>query len=314
MEIKENISLDKFSTFQIGGRIKYLLFPKTESEVIKAIKFAKEKKLPFFVFGGGSNVLFPDGFLNKIGIKIEISDFKNKDREIVCGAGFLLYRFVGETAKKGLEGIEWAAGIPGTIGGAIADNTGAFEGEMKDIVKEIEVLDTQKLTKKVLKRKDCQFSYRDSIFKKEKRFIILRALFSLKKGKKKKILKKIKENILYRKKHHPIEYPSLGSIFKNPKISFSSLKKEIRKEILDDIKKRKVKIKEGKIPAAYLIAKCNLSGKKIGGAEISKKHPNFIINIGGAKAQDVLALIDLIKKNVKRKFNISLEEEIIIVK
>ena len=241
--------------------------------------------------------------------------------KIYAGAGVLLSQLVNIASKNNLTGLEWAAGIPGTIGGAIYGNAGAFGRSMANVVKTVEVLEVQKkknqkskiknqkhiLKIKKLSNKDCQFGYRESVFKHNQNLIILSAELQLKKGKKSEIQKKIKEYLAYRKKAHPLNFPSAGSIFKNYQLAIDNyqlLKKY--PEILEFNKK-------GMIPAGFLIEKAGLKGKKIGQAQISEKHANFIVNLGKARAVEVIELIKLIKKEVKNKFNIILEEEIKII-
>lgn len=254
-EVKTNVSLKNYTTFKIGGPAKYFFTAKTKEELIKAIKAAKKLNLPFFVLGGGSNVLFSDKGFNGLVIKF----------------GQPLSSYIS-------KGLEWAAGIPGTIQGAVCGNAGAFKKSMKDIVKEVEVFDAENEKIKNFKNKDCHFSYRNSIFRKKKKLIIL----SVKIKTRKSNAKRIKQYLDYRKRTQPLNFPSAGSIFKNPK-GFS---------------------------AAELIEKCGLKGKKIGRVKISEKQANFIVNLGNGKAGDVKKLIKLIKKKTKDKFGIKLEEEI----
>ena len=275
--IKTNIPLKNYTTFKIGGKAKYFFEAKTKEDLIKAIKGAKKLKLPFFILGGVSNLLVSDKGFNGLVIKF--------------GQPLSLY------VSKGLE---WAAGIPGTIQGAVYGNAGAFGKSMKDVVKEVEVFDVDKEKIKIFKNKDCQFGYRESIFKKKKNLVIL----SVKIKQRKSDPKKIKEYLDYRKQHHP-NLPSAGSIFKNFQFSNSNFQLLTKKfPEFAQFKER------GNIPAAFLISQCNLKGKKIGQAQISEKHANFIVNLGGAKAKDVKKLIKLIKKSVKERFKINLEEEI----
>jgi UDP-N-acetylmuramate dehydrogenase len=196
--------------------------------------------------------------------------------------GMKLKEIVKFCLKEGLTGLEWAAGIPGTIGGAVYGNISAFGSSMSDLVEKVKIFDVKKEKVKTLSKKDCQFSPKQSIFKKQKNLVILSCLLKLKKGKKREIEKRIKEFLDYRKKNHPLEFPSAGCVFQNPK----------------------------KISAAELIEKAGLKGKKIGDAKISPKHANFIVNLEKATAKDVLELINLIKNKVKKKFGIKLKEEI----
>ena len=292
--LKRNISLKNYTTFKIGGPAKYFFVAKNKEDLIEAIKKAKELKLPFFILGGGSNLLVSDKGFDGLVIKILNSKFYILNSKIFTEAGTPLTLIVNEAAKKGLTGLEWAAGIPGTVGGAIYGNAGAFGRSMKDVVKEVEYGEVgfpSEIRLLKIKNRDCEFSYKDSIFKHKKNLIILSAILQLKKGNKKVIESKIKKNLEQRKKTQPLNFPSAGSIFKNPP-GFS---------------------------AGELIEKCGLKGKKIGGVKISEKHANFILNLGRhppatqGKAKDVIKLINLIKQKVKNKFKVNLEEEIQIL-
>jgi len=314
--IKKNILLRDYTAFKIGGRARYFFEAKTKEELIKAILLAKKFNLPFFILGGGSNLLVSDKGYNGIVIRFQISDFRFQKNKIIAGGGTPLAILVSEAAKNSLTGLEWAAGIPGTIGGAIWGNAGAFGSCMADLVESVEVLDIgdykisnfkfqiPKFKIKILKNKDCKFGYRESIFKKNKNLIILSAVLRSKKGKRKEIERKIRENLNYRRETQPLNFPSAGSVFKNYELGIKKY------ELIKKFPEIKNFIKKGQIPAGWLIEKCGLKGKRIGKAKISEKHSNFIINLGGAKAKDVKKLIKLIKQKVKKKFGITLEEEV----
>lgn len=293
MDIKENISLAKHTSFKIGGPAKYFFIAKTKQDLIKAVKKAKELKVPFFILGKGSNVLALDKGFDGLIIRIQNSrlrqgfDRQAKLKTIYAESGVKLDDLVKLSFKKSLTGLEWAAGIPGTVGGAIYGNAQAFDNKMSEIVKSVEVFDAMAMRIKDISKKQCYFSNKDSIFKKNKNLIIISAILKLKKGNRKEIQNKIKENLNQRKKRHPLNYSSAGSVFVN---------------------------QEGRSPSAYLIEQTGLKGLRIGKAEVSKKHAGFIINLGGAKAEDVLELIKIIKKEVKNKFGINLKEEIQIIK
>ena len=283
-EVKENVSLAKYTTFKIGGPARYFYVAKTEKDLIKAIEAAKKCKLPFFILGGGSNLLVADKGYRGLIINFQFSIFNFQKNKVIAGAGTKLADLVKDSAEKSLTGLEWAAGIPGTVGGAIYGNAGAFGGSMDKIIKTVRVLNAASSKYQVtsIRNKDCKFGYRNSIFRRNKNLLILSCEIKLKRGDKKIILEKIKKNLKERKEVQPLDFPSAGSIFKNPK----------------------------GCPAGKLIEKCGLKGKKIGGAKISEKHANFIVNLGGARAKDVKKLIDLIKKKVENKFGITLKEEI----
>ena len=307
--MQKDISLAKHTTFKIGGPAKYFFTAKSKEDLIKAIKKAKKQGLPFFILGGGSNILVSDERFDGLVIKIQDTKYKIQDTRILAGAGLLLGKLVNTSIERGLTGLEWAAGIPGTIGGAIRGNTGVPGKSIKDIVKSVEVLDADTLGVhpvkslptsregispkaklfhgvKTFTNKDCKFKYRDSIFKHNKNLIILSAEIKLEKGDSKKSKQIIKEILKKRTEKIPKGY-SAGSIFKNPE----------------------------NISAGELIEKCGFKGFAIGGARVSFQHANFIINFTGeAKAEDVMNLIKLIKNVVKDKTGIKLQEEIVFLK
>jgi len=311
---QKNISLAKKTTFKIGGKAKYFFIAKSKKDLIKAIRWAKRNHLPFFVLGGGSNLLVADEGFEGLVIKLQFSSQpKIHKRTLLRSSGVIsleveagtkLKKLVEFCLKNGITGLEWAMGIPGTLGGAIYGNASAFGNSISDFVKEVEVLDTTTLKIKIFKKKDCKFSLKETIFKKQKKYIILSAVLILKRGNKKEIKEKIRYYLEYRERNHPLNFPSAGCVFKNQK---SKLKNQ---KLLKKFPTLKEFNKKGVIPAAFLIEKCNLKGKKIGDAQISPKHANFIVNLGKAKAKDVLELINLIKVQVRKKFGIKLKEEI----
>jgi len=293
--LKEDIPLAKFTTFNIGGRAKYLFEGSNKREIIEAVSIAKQEGLPFFILGGGSNLLVDDKGYPGLVIKIQNSGLKiqkeNLKFKVVAEAGTFLSLLISRAAENSFAGLEWAIGIPGTLGGAIYGNAGAFGKSMKDIVKEVEVFDARDLQVKTYSLEDCRFDYRESIFKKDKNLIILSAVLELEKGEKKEIENKMKRYLSERKKKQPIGLASAGSVFKNPSSAQTSGT-------------------ERELSAGELIERCGLKGRSIGGAKISEKHANFIINFGGARFSDVRRLIDLVKKKVRLKFGIELEEEL----
>ncbi len=301
-EVKENISLSPFTTFKVGGAAKYFFIAENKTDLVLAIKKARGNNIPFFVLGGGSNTLISDQGYEGIVIKLKFSSLIFQDSVVEAEAGLNLKKLVKLTSERGFSGLEWAEGIPGSVGGAIYGNTGAFNVFMKDSIKQVEVLNIETLEIENFSVKQCQFSLKDSIFKKNSsKMIILSAIFKLQKGNKKEIVKKTKKYADYRKRNHPLEYPSAGCIFKN--IDYNKIKNDLFPEL--------EKFKDNKfIPAGFLIEKAGLKGKKVGGAQVSEKHANFIINLGNAKSNDILNLVNLIKAEVKSKFGINIKEEL----
>ena len=290
--IKQNEPLSKHTTFAIGGPAKYFAAVKTKEEVLEAIGFAEGKKLPFFVLGGGSNILINDGGYDGLIIKIQIGGIKVDEDMITAGAGALLSQLVNESANKGSSGLEWAAGIPGTIGGAMNGNAGAYGRSVSESAHEIVVLAEEggEWKEKIYSNKECGFEYRKSKFKHlANREIILEVVLKLQKSDTEKVRGEIRNTVLKRKGKIPPQ-PSAGCVFKNIK-------------------------KDGQLIAAVgkLVEECGLKGVKSGNAEIPHLHGNYVVNLGGAKAEDVLKLINLSKQKVKDRFNLELEEEIIVM-
>ncbi len=302
-DIQKNVSLKEHTTFKIGGPAEYFLIVQKEDDLVRAINLAKKLKLPVFVFGGGSNLLVSDEGIKGLVIKVyNDSDVYIKNEDLIAHAGVQMHKLVDASVHGSLQGLEWAGGLPGTFGGAIRGNAGAFGGEMKDSILSVEALD-ENLILQQLNNEQCEFSYRSSIFKK-KNWIILSAILKLKKGTKKSLWDIAMSHIEYRKEKHPLEFPNAGSVFKNIPVKDLALKFQI--EFADKVKQDPFPI----VPAAWFIIGAGLAGKKIGSAQISEKHSNYIVNTDGAKAKDILKLIEAVQKKVKQRYGITLEMEV----
>lgn len=300
--VRKNVPLAPLTTFRIGGKARYFFVGETVHDILRAAQVAKELKVPFFVLGGGSNLLVSDKGFNGLVLKIQNERYEIRNTVLYADAGVDFPLLVKETGKRGLAGLEWAGGLPGSIGGAIRGNAGAFGGEIKDSVLFVACIDGKGNVRK-LRNKECNFSYRSSLFK-EKQWIVLSAAFQLRKGDKKTIQGIARDHILYRKERHPLEFPNAGSIFKN-----CDFKKIPRK--LHDFVKPALKVDPFPVvPTAFLIAQAGLKGLRQGNAQVSEKHPNFIVNLGRAKASEVLLLIQKVKHHIKKRFQVALEQEI----
>lgn len=279
-QILLNEPMKNHTSFKIGGPADILIMPATLNDVEKVVDFSKN--IPLYIIGNGSNLLVNDEGLK--GIVLKISNCLNKveveDDYIVAEAGASL-AFVSKIAKEhSLTGMEWACGIPGSVGGAVYMNAGAYGGEMKDIVVETTYLNECGEIA-TISNKEHNFSYRKSIFTNSKN-IILKTKIELRKGNKEEIASKMKELLEQRRLKQPLEYPSAGSTFKRPEGYYVG-------KIMEDLK---------------------LKGKTIGGAQVSEKHGGFIINKGDATAKDVKALIEYVVNEVRKEYNIVLETEL----
>jgi len=311
--IKQNISLKNYTTFKIGGKVEYFAEVKNLQELKKIIQWAEDNHLSFFILGNGSNILFSDEGYQGIIIKIKSSSIKKINQTVVLvDAGLHLGEFLNKCVQNQWRGFEWMAGIPGTIGGAIYGNAGAFGNEMKNFVKKVITLNPQSCKIKHYLLSQCKFGYRESIFKKNQE-IILASELRLKKGNRSKIQKMIQENWQYKLQHQMFKYPSAGSVFKNIIVKETPYQKMYNaKKQLVKIQGEEIQVKRRKISAGWFIEKCGLKGKIRGGAKIADFHANVIINVKNARADDILHLIKLIKDKVWKKFKIKLQEEIII--
>lgn len=304
LNFQENINLADHTTFRIGGAARYFVVVKNKEELIEALKFAKNNLLSFFILGGGSNLLVSDSGFNGLAIKMQNDGMKRQDDgkkcRIICDAGVLLGKIIIETSKLGYSGAEWGFGIPGTIGGAICGNAGRLGQDISQAVESVTVLD-EDFNIKTLSKKECVFGYRSSRFKESKEAILSAALLFIKKepAEIEAVLNEAKAAV-----KQVLSFPSAGCVFKNYKV------KEESDKLLKDHPELVERIRDGKIGVGYLIDRCGLKGKQVGGAKIWENHANYIINLGSAKAQDVKALIKIAKEAIKTKYGIEMEEEI----
>jgi UDP-N-acetylmuramate dehydrogenase len=316
MEIKEHISLAQFTNLHVGGEARFFVDVTTEDELRKAVEWARNKNVSIAILGAGSNVLVSDSGFDGLVIRAQIKDITVDDVYMRVGAGTMMAQAAQTAFQNNLSGFEWAVGIPGTVGGSVYGNAGCFGGEIKDIVESVQVFDSIQVIRYTLQVTECNFSYRESIFKKQKHLIILRVMLKLnrisyeeKKEKQAWIQRMMRERV----SEQVIGEQTMGSTFKSIPITDTTLR------ILQSYDKRFYKTKQacwvfenraGMLSAGFLIEQANLKGKQVGGVMISIKHANFLINKNNATAEHVTILIALIKEYVHRKFGILLEEEI----
>ncbi len=314
--IKQNVPLKDYSNYKIGGPASYFLEISTKEQLLEGLKEWKEissafpdNKKRIFVLGKGTNILISEKGFEGLVIYNNILGIEKKEEGLIVGAGVLVSQILSFCIENQLSGLEWAGGLPGTIGGAVRGNAGAFAGEVKDSIKEVVSLNFNTLEEKKRANLECLFDYRYSVFKSElgKNEIILSVTLALKPGNEELIKNSIREKIDYRNTKHPMEYPNIGSTFKNVKVE--SVPENWERELTQYIKNDPFPL----VPSAKLLFLANVKGKKEGEAMISDKHPNFIVNLGNATSHDVKTLIIFAKNAVREKFNIELEEEITYV-
>ena len=287
--IQYNVPMKNYTSFKIGGPAECLIKVQTIEEVQEILQIANQNNIPLTIIGNGSNILVSDKGIKGIVLKIDIKKLEIEEKEenqffITVGSGNKLGEIAPKFLQKEIQGFEFAAGIPGTIGGAIRMNAGAHGSEMKDIVKTISYIDKKDMKLYTISNKEANFQYRNSIFL-NNQYIIVETTMQLGKGKQEEIQSKMQEYANFRKEKQPIEYPSAGSTFK----------------------------RGSDFITAKLIDECGLKGYQIGGAQVSEKHAGFIINKENATAEDVIKLMKYVKEQVYHKFEKKIEAEIEII-
>ncbi len=286
MKIKEQEPMRNHTTWRIGGPADRLVQPESVAELQQAISEAKESGAPYYVIGGGSNLLVSDDGVAGTVIQLggSLTGLQITDQYITAEAGVPLPFLARKAAEYGLSGLEFAAGIPGSVGGAVFMNAGAYRGQISDVIREVTCCDAsgQLIT---LDAADCGFSYRNSRFKQERALTIVSVKMELSSGKKEEILEQMQKNTASRNAKQPVEYPNAGSIFKNP---------------VGDA-------------AGRLIELVGAKGWRQGDAMVSEKHSNFIVNVGTATCADVLQLVSRVKQAVYNETGVLLEEEILFL-
>lgn len=285
LEYYEEANLKRYNTYRLETICKYLIFPRTKEELRDLLKYLNAEEEKYIVLGNGSNVIFKNSYYDGVVIILtKLNKIKIDDDIVEVEAGYSLQKLAIEACSLGLTGLEFACGIPGHIGASIAMNAGAYNHSLSEIIESIEVIN-QEFEFVTMTKENLEFDYRDSILKREKKYIVVSAKLKLEHGDKEEILEKISKRRVKRIETQPLDMPSAGSVFRNPK----------------------------DMHAGALIEKSNLKGYCINGAQVSEKHANFIVNTGGAKGQDIVKLIDKVKKEVKKEFDIDLILEQIII-
>lgn len=301
MEIREHVSLAELTTFQIGGTARYFVEVADEAEIRDALGWAREKDVPFFVIAGGSNLLIPDTSLDGLVIRIVGEKYDISENTLSASAGCNLLELIKATGEQGLGGWEKLAGIPGTIGGAVRGNAGAFGPEIKDFVTWVRAINTKTEDVHEFSNAECDFDYRMSFFKKKPEWIILDVRLMLEAANSAIIDETIKE----REKRHIQNVKAAGSFFMNP-VAPQTVVNMFENE-------KGTKSREGRVPAGWLIEKAGLKGMKLGGAQVSPQQANYIINADNATAEEVRELAAKVKEEVRRQFDVALTEEAVVM-
>lgn len=284
--IKYNEPMKKHTTMRVGGPCDCMVEPSSIEEIQKILEYARKNNIKYYVIGNGSNLLVKDEGVHALIIKIanKFSEVEVNGEHIKAYSGCSVPKLSQIAKENSLSGLEFACGIPGSVGGGIRMNAGAYGSEMVNVVEKVGFLDEDgKLNE--IDGKDAHFTYRHSMFVENPKYIVVYAIYKLQNGNKDEISKIMEENMNSRKQKQPIEYPNFGSVFKRPEGYF----------------------------VGKLVDECGLKGYKIGGAQVSTKHSGFMVNIEDATCKDVLDLIEYVKKKVYEKFNVKLQEEVVIL-
>ena len=276
-----NVLMKDYTTYKVGGKVICMVYPDDEESLIRLMHYLKENSVKYKIIGNGSNVIFNDKGYDGVIVKLDnFNNLKIINNTIVVGAGYMLNKLALRVSRLGFTGMEFATGIPGTIGGAVFMNAGAYKSDMGYIVRSVKVL-TPSLNIITMYNNELDFHYRTSYFQNNPGYICLEATIVLKKGNSEEIMELINSRKQRRLETQPLEYPSAGSVFRNPDGDF----------------------------AGRLIEEIGYKGKKIGGAQVSEKHANFIINSGEAKGEEIKQLITDIQSKIKKKYKIDLKVE-----
>lgn len=280
-EVKEHEELKKHTTYKVGGQCNYYVQPTSVDKLVLLLKFLKDNNIRYKVLGNGSNVIVSSDTYDGVIISLnKLNEIEFDETTVKVGAGVSLIKLSNACANKELGGLEFASGIPAVVGGAIYMNAGAYKSDMSEVLVDVTYID-DKLNVVTSKTKDLDFSYRHSIFQ-DKDYIIIGATIKLYKSNKNEIMTLMNKRRQRRIESQPLEYPSAGSVFRNPSDTVFS---------------------------GQLIEELGLKGYSIGGAKVSEKHANFIVNYNNATSDDIVKLIEYIKKKVKEKYNIDLKVE-----
>ena len=309
MEMQERVKLAPYTSFDIGGEARYFVEVSNEDELREALAFANSKQLKFFIISGGSNVLLPSDDFGGLVIRIIAESgqgYKIYKDNLIASAGAILMDIIEAAGLAGLVGLEDMYGIPGSVGGALRGNAGAFGTEMKDVVSKVRAINLQTGEVKDFSNKECEFEYRNSYFKAHPEWVILTIVFKLTAEGGSNELKQQREEILAKRggKHNQ-DVKCAGSFFKNPLGTPEAI------EMFE--REKGVKARGGRVPAGWLIDKCELKGTAVGGAKCSEQQANYIINFNNATQRDVLELRDIIIKKVQDTFSTTLEPEVMVI-
>ncbi|MBI2483454.1 UDP-N-acetylmuramate dehydrogenase [Candidatus Uhrbacteria bacterium] len=300
------------TNFRIGGPAQYYVEARSVDEVRATIAFATQQRIPWVVFGGGSNTLVADAGFPGIVIQLANREVTISGTQVTAGAGAITAAVARQAGEAGLTGYEWAVSLPGTIGGAVRGNAGCFGGETKDVVREVQVLRCSRAGEwqiDVLPAADCGFRYRHSIFKEQSEWVIVAAVLALAPGDAAQSRQRMADYLARRKAKQPLERPSAGCLFTNVELHRLTEAQCAQLDAATGGTWRAV-AHDGQLPTGWIVEQSGCKGLRVGDAMISEKHGNFVVNLGHATAADVMTLSDLVRERVRAAWGIDLHEEV----
>lgn len=305
-EIRKNVSLAPLTTFCIGGFAEYFVDVCCTDEVVEALAWAREHGHDVFLLGGGSNVVISDKGIKGLTLHVSSQEMRRTGNEIWCFAGCSLQDLIGYAQKNSLAGMEKMAGIPGSVGGAVRGNAGAFGTETKDCLARVRAVHVSTGQTRWFEKAECDFAYRGSFFKYTNEWIITEAEFLFTSGDSQSLFDVMRETVAARNAKQDQSVASAGSFFMNPKVDNPTILEAFESDM-------GTRSRDSRVPAGWLIDQLQLRGTKRGGAVISPQHSNYIINTGGATAADVIELKEYIQKKVREAFGVELDTEVRII-
>lgn len=301
--IEKEVTLAQYTSFRIGGPAELFTTVSTPQQLRHAVSFAHKRGIPYYILGGGTNVLVSDSGFRGLVIRAKLEAIRLGEDEVEAQAGVELMHLVECLAQQGLSGLERLAGIPGTLGGAVRGNAGAYGTSIAETVRQVLALDTDAMELVSVPGEGCDFGYRTSTFKKGQRLVVVSALLELRRAPRQEIEEKVRETLAKRYARNLQAERSVGSFFMNPTVSDAHLVHAFESE-------RQVRCRDNRIPAGWFIDKAGLRNRRVGGAMVSDQHANYLINTGSASARDVLELAGAIKDEVAAKTGVRLQEEV----
>ncbi len=303
IELLRDVSLAPFTSFQVGGPARFFTTVRTLEQLKQALSFTRREELPFLIVGGGSNLLVSDRGFDGIAIRLQLKGIRVEGRRIEAQAGVELMAVVEHAAHWGLGGIERLAGIPGLFGGAVRGNAGAYGSCIGDVIETVHALRADTLELVTLTRDACQFQYRNSRFKREHGLVVVAAGMLLEPGDPEEILRRGEATVRKRQARQLQCDLSAGSFFMNPVVRDPELIRRFETE-------QGTRCRDGRIPAGWLIDQARLRSLKVGGAMVSPRHANYLINTGNASAKEIVSLAGMVKARVLASLGVQLEEEV----